>query len=835
MNKKRFSLFAIGALTAIGVLAIPARQGIRQFTQADGTTITLRLIGDEYFHTFLTEDGIPVTKTADGNFHYRTAEGITAVIAHDVAGRTPAENSFVKSSIQDLSLTALKTSRTPAIKARRAQFRSAAAKKASQVPNNGSPRVPIILVQYKDYKFKDSDPKATFTSFFSKGATSAYQYFADQSNGKYTPQFDVYGPYTLSGNRSVYGGNDMWGDDKGVGKMVAEGCNGLNSQIDFSRYDNNGDGECDVVIVLYAGDGEASSYDDDCENSVWPCQWELSDSDYGRALTLDGTLVNKFAVFNELNGENLSKIDGIGTFCHEFSHCLGLPDFYDTEYGPHFGMGYWSLMDNGSYNNSGYTPIGYSAYEKEFMGWITVPEAKENTFYTLPVFNQKDAAKDMAVKISNSSDANEYFIIENRARQGWDEYIPTDGMLITHVTYDAKAWDDNVVNNYDMQRMTPVPADNSLKLDTQRYQGETYYIINENDLKGDLWPYGQATEFTDTSKPAAKLNSGGGYLGKPVTEMAINNDGSASFWFMKTPLPAVGLPLLDPHSVTSSSSFIANWKPGCDNNVTYTLEVYEHKDITYAEVLKTDFSSSSHGWTSEGYTVAADGGMRMGSGTRTGTLISPVLKTDGSDVMTVVFNAEYYNNDESSVIVSLLNTSGTKISSQTIKLSDTQQDYVVVLDTDGYSDVKITFATVAARKRVILYSSVIYTGDASEAVEAASSLRAPSVSGDQTHKVITGITTTSYHVTGLKEKGVYDYRVKAVPVDSESLTESKWTEAKTVNLGSESGIENVVSDNSADGIEEYYNLQGMRVESAHLTPGVYIIRQGDKVRKVLVK
>ncbi|MDE5808146.1 MAG: M6 family metalloprotease domain-containing protein, partial [Muribaculaceae bacterium] len=331
----------------------------------------------------------------------------------------------------------------------------------------------------------------------------------------------------------VYGGNDYSGEDKGLGKMVAEGALGLDREIDYSKYDNDGDGVCDVLIILYAGDGEASSYDRDAENAIWPCQWSLSSSDYGKSLTLDNTLINKFAVFNELNGSNLRKIDGIGTFCHEFSHCLGLPDFYDTNYGQLFGMGPWSLMDSGSYLDDGYTPIGYSAYEKEFMGWIDIEEGKKNTYYSLPVLNQVNAATDKAVRLTNPADPDEYFILENRRRQGWDKYMDAEGLLIYHVTYSASAWENNNVNDFPMQRMTPVPCDNNLKMDAYSYYGKTQYRINDADLRGDLWPYKGNDSFTDNSLPAQKVNTGN-LLGKPVTGIVINSDGTASFWLMKS-------------------------------------------------------------------------------------------------------------------------------------------------------------------------------------------------------------------------------------------------------------------------------------------------------------
>ncbi|MDE6296576.1 MAG: M6 family metalloprotease domain-containing protein, partial [Muribaculaceae bacterium] len=518
------------------------------------------------------------------------------------------------------------------IEARSSKKVSTRANSFTQVPNNGSPKIPVLLVQYKDKKFKDADPKATFEKFFAQGSTSAFQYFTDQSNGKFTPEFEIYGPVTLMGNRETYGGNDYWGNDKGLGKMVAESAIGLDGDIEFSDYDNDGDGECDVLIILYAGDGEASSYDSDAENSVWPCQWELSHSDYGKALTLDQTRVDKFACFNELNGTNLKKIDGIGTFCHEFSHCLGLPDFYDTNYGPHFGMGPWSLMDYGSYNNDSYTPIGYSAYEKEFMGWIEIEEGVDNTLYNMPIFNSKNLEDDKAVKLTNPNNSKEYFIMENRQQQGWDAYMPSQGLMIYHVTYDASAWNDNTVNNFNPQRMTPVPCDNSLKLDSYSYYGKTQYSINEADLLGDLWPYKGNNEFTNNSLPAQKLNTGASnYLGRPVTEITQNSDGTISFWLSKSANPALDVPVFADHEIHSATSATIHWESGLENDATFNLEVKERSSNPSDIVSSTIFNSmdvfGAGKWKYAGYVAIEDvngtKAARFGSSNKVGIVTSP--------------------------------------------------------------------------------------------------------------------------------------------------------------------------------------------------------------------
>ena len=822
MNPLKLLSCSLALSLCIGASAVPAKRGVRTFTQADGSTISLRLVGDEYSHTYITDDGMSVTRMPDGNFYYAGPAGISDVVAHNAADRLYAEKEFVKAGAASFSPEAVLKQRSR-LRAKAARTQAADDR---QVPCVGSPKVPVILVEYNDYRFKDSDPLATFNEFFRDGQKSASQYFADQSNGKFTPEFDVYGPFTLPGNRAVYGGNNsfMGITDIGLGKMVAEGCLGLDSQIDFSLYDNNGDGECDVVIVLYAGDGEASSYDPDCDNAVWPCQWELELSDYKKSLTLDGTVVNKFAVFNELNGSDLRRIDGIGTFCHEFSHCIDLPDFYDTVYGPHFGMADWSLMDNGCYNDDGYTPIGYSAYEKAFMGWIELEEGQEDTYYTLPVLNQKNAATDKAVRLTNAADPDEYYVIENRARQGWDKYMPAEGLLIYHVTYDADVWNENTVNDTDLQRMTPIPADGQLKLDSFSSYGRVYYEPNADDMLGDLWPYNGADQLTNDSKPAALVNTGG-YMNKPVTEMTRNADGTISFWVMKAPLPSVAAPTGVSHKIESTSAVTISWTPGDDSeDVTYTVEIKQHKDLV--QVSSTVFDSKNHGWTTAGYTNLEANGLRLGSASSTGSATSPAFTSGDDGDVTVMFNAMYYSGDESDLRISLVDNSGNTLDSKTVELTARDAAYSVLLQGKPESPTKVRFESTANKKRAYLSKADIWLGDATE-----SGNLAPALDTDATHRIISGLTETSCYVDGLLENGIFDYRVKAVPADSENFNDSRWSDLAQFSLSGSNSISDIISAETP----EYYSIQGLKLSGRPTLPGIYIELRGGKARKITVR
>ena len=558
---KRFLIQAIITLIVSLVAgAVPAKPGFVKVMQSDGTMLQIQTLGDEFCHSLATVDGLAIAQSADGDYYYVSAGRLSNVLAHDTDCRSVAEQEFIASHEVQFSTRLLNDG------PRRA--RSAAPRRAiSQVPTMGSPRVPIILIEYSDKKM--SHNMADFETQYKTGQKSVLQYFTDQSNGKYTPQYDLYGIYALDSTRATYGQN-VGQLDKGAALMVNHSIEKAGDDIDWSLYDNDGDGLVDVCIVVYAGVGESQA-SRTVPSSVWPCQWDLTEAfeyyndGYG-PVTRNGVTIDKFAVFNEIEGSNDygTTLDGIGTFCHEFSHCLGLPDFYSTNY-RYVGMSEWSLMDKGCYNGgrvSGDTPIGYSAYEKAYMGWIDLITPVENTHYTLPVFNSKSEETDQALKLTSPLNENEYFILENRRQQGWDLYIPDQGVMISHFTYIPSRWDNNSPNDEAIQLATIMAADNS---------------FNSYTLENDL--FGRTNHsFTDDTKPAALLNmkasgtlasrtGGAGKLSQSVTGIELNADGTASLWYMKiglTPGDVTGDDAVDVEDVNAIINIILELKSASD-------------------------------------------------------------------------------------------------------------------------------------------------------------------------------------------------------------------------------------------------------------------------------
>ncbi len=535
---KKFTLFIAMLCVIFATMAIPARRATKTVKQSDGTTLVIQLVGDESFHYYRTTDGIPLVREANGDYSYAilNKEGCfesTRIIAHNAADRLPEEASKV-SAIRDAGLDA----GISKIAATRAQRYDAPRRKARTIEPFGVINIPVILVQFSDYEFtyEQGDVVDLFNAenytgpanpFTDSTPGSLREYYIAQSDGAFTPNFVVSSIVTLDNPMSYYGGNNYKDEDKNPQQMIIDACLKLADEMDFSIFDNDGDGEVEFLYCLYAGYSEAAGAD---EETIWPHQWYLS-SQKG-AIYVDGVKIDCYACSSELSlnadyadyyGVNLT---GIGSCCHEFSHCLGLPDFYDTKNtNPAFGMDYWDLMDYGCYNAEGYVPVGYSAYERDFMGWRKLPVLETKGDYTLEAITSGGHG----YKIMNENNYNEYYILENRQQEGWDKYIFNTGLLITHVDYEPSAWRYNTVNvDKTHQRYTIIPADGK----TTTYYESASSAEYRKGLQGDIWPgITNNTELTDESTPAATVFRGG-YMGKPITNIK-NENGIVSFSFMK--------------------------------------------------------------------------------------------------------------------------------------------------------------------------------------------------------------------------------------------------------------------------------------------------------------
>ena len=414
--KKHLLLVLSLLLVASTMFAVPARRDWQTKTTPDGTTITVRQVGDEFYHFWETTDGKIARMQSDGTFVV-TDEARPS--SEQMSQRRQASKKYQSRQIRKIG--------------------------ASSMPA----RALFILVSFSNQTFKDASATYYKTKLgdSSDGAMSMYNYLKLQSNGAYAPPVDVFGPVNVNKTYATYGANNYYGDDVNPAQMIVDACKGLDSEIDFSQYDANNDGIVDNVYVIYAGKGEA---DGGNENTIWPHQWDLTSA--GLSLTLDGKKIISYACSAELNGNSKC---AMGTPLHEFGHVIGLPDYYDTEYAStNYSEartpGEWSIMDGGSYNNDGNTPPNYSIYDKYYLGWLT-PKflAKDGEGQNITLTTDWGDGYQIAGKTSLQAATNTstIYYIENRQKTGWDEYLPGHGMIVWQVKYNSTNWNNNDLNN----------------------------------------------------------------------------------------------------------------------------------------------------------------------------------------------------------------------------------------------------------------------------------------------------------------------------------------------------------------------------------------------------
>lgn len=547
--------------------AVPAKPGIMVVKQSDGTELKVRIVGDERSHHYLSEDGYLLINNED-KFYYGNVDPRGEIICSDIQARPVGERTAeALAFLQTVDMKAVAGAlenidkhRIPA----RAPRRNVGLFDTG-FPSRGAQKGLVVLVEYQDVKFNLSDSYDYFNRMLNEknfndygGTGSAADYFRESSRGQFTPEFDVYGPITLSQNMSYYGGNDYSGNDNHPEQMVIEACQQLDAEIDFSKYDRDGDGYIDNVFVFYAGRGEASG---GSANTVWPHSWNVTEAT-NTPYFFDGVQLDRYACSNEWEG---NRPDGVGTFIHEFSHVMGLPDLYATSYTSAFTPGAWSVLDYGPYNNDGRTPPLYSAYERYALGWITPRVIDGPSNITLKNISENEAC------IIPTGDDDEFFLLENRQQTGWDTYIPGHGMLVWHVDFDEYVWQQNSVNNTPSHQYVDIEeADNR---------------CSEYSRAGDAFPgTDDVTSFTDDTNPSMRTWSGRA-LNLPITDIT-ESGGIIRFAVAGGRTLPDAVMALEATEVTGIS-FTANWEPS-PVATSYKISVYT-KQTTSGDRIVTSF------------------------------------------------------------------------------------------------------------------------------------------------------------------------------------------------------------------------------------------------------
>ena len=500
-------------MLTLWISAVPALRIRRSVTLDDGRTVMITAFGDEEFDYFMTDDG-EVILCEDSIFH------ATGLNLKQYLATLPSPSSLPRYSRKKVGSVA-----------------------SALVQPTGVKKIPVILTAFKDKQFEVGRTGQQVNAFFDRhfNGTDIYaatgnwgsvrQYFIDQSQGQFMPEFTVIGPVELDSVYSYYGKQSGSTKDLHYSEFVQKSfTKALALGDDWTQFDNNGDGKVDMCVIVFAGLGQnyTNSYGD--KNTIWPQELPAS-------YTVNGTTLAGCSSTCEMRPTSASggritawQADGIGVAVHEISHALGLPDLYD-KHNVEFGLDYWSIMDYGMYTRSAKVPVGYTAYEREFMGWQQTETINGPCTLHLNCFDKGGKG----YKLVNDANPDEYYILDNRQAFGWDWGCCSNrghGMLVYHVDYKSTIWTSNNVNTlwthddptlaHDHQSLTIIPANNSL------------IGSNTPNVDKDIWrtslmgnPYPGITEnheLTDESLPASMVYTGG-FMGKPIVDIQETGDG----------------------------------------------------------------------------------------------------------------------------------------------------------------------------------------------------------------------------------------------------------------------------------------------------------------------
>ena len=289
--------------------------------QPDGSVITIQMHGDEYAN-WATCGNRLVDKGKDGYYYFAD---------FNATGGKILSNTRVSPNVMAMPATTTVTPPTSVFMQAKIK-REKAARIDQRAISQGNRKYLVILVQFSDKSFQSTNANNDFTNQLNQdgynansGTGSAWNYYYENSRGLFNPRFDVVGPVTVSRTAAYYGENDDYGDDAHPDEMVEEAVRLANSTVDYSQYDQDGDGYLDNVFIYYCGYAESQGGG---SSTIWPHASGI----YGRNVMLDGVRVGRYACSSEFRGSTGGLMSGIGTFCHEFGHVIGLPDFYDTDY-----------------------------------------------------------------------------------------------------------------------------------------------------------------------------------------------------------------------------------------------------------------------------------------------------------------------------------------------------------------------------------------------------------------------------------------------------------------------------------------------------------------------
>jgi len=543
------------------------------FTQPDGTTITIRLMGDEHTKWAVTPDGYTLLSNSKGYFEYASKDSRgylvpSGIIAKNKENRSTLDQAFLSKTSKGLTYSSEQVQMLRTIRS----IKSKETMKA--FPTTGNRKLICILMGFKDKAFTKT--QADFNNLFNQvnyttgGATgSVKDFYLENSYNTFNLTVTVAGPYTASQNMSYYGANDASGNDVKPDVLVSEAVTAADADVNYADFDNDNDGYVDGVYVIYAGYGEEAGAP---ATTIWAHAWEIT------AKTLDSKIITSYSCSSELTGTSGTTITSIGVICHEFGHVLGAPDYYDTDYttnGQFDGTGDWDLMASGSWNNDGITPANHNAYTKVMVyGWGTATTLTSGTTITIPS-SKTDATAYYRI---NTATTNEFYLIENRQKTGFDASLPGHGLMIYHVSSAISShFSSNDINAKAPQLMYPICASSTTN-PTSTSTSTSYGNINS---AGCPFP-GTSSKFsfTDATTPWMKSWAGAA-TNKPITNINENTTtGVITFDF-------------DGGNTGNPSNFVATTNGTSQIDLSWTKS--ESRDVVLAYSLTSTFGSLVEG------------------------------------------------------------------------------------------------------------------------------------------------------------------------------------------------------------------------------------------------
>ena len=447
---KKVFVTILAALACLVASAVPAIPYPQQVTQPSGETLTVRIMGDEFYNYLTTVDGYTIVKNDEGYYTYGTLlnDEVVAskIIARDADKRSASDVAWLATTGKRLK------SASKVVAGIRARAQRDALPHLNRI-NYSNFHGLVILINFKDSHFTRSDVQEFYSNMINQenytgytnedGTTNPYgrctgsvrDYFYDNSNGIFSPQFDIVGPYEVSYNVNQ-GNNNAY-------QIFLSAVQKANADVDFSQYDLDNNGIVDLIYFIYAD--TPSSSDPSSPNHIWPHR-----SAFYTYTKYDGKYIRDYACSAEyIYGKSSGIFDGIGTICHEFSHVLGLPDLYDTNEdddaanGEAQHPGEWDLMAGGNYQNNARTPVAYSLYDRYSTGFANYQIITAEGDYTLNPTSTTGEGY-----ILKTPTLKEMFLIDNRQNTTkWDAYAPGHGMTIARMdSTNTSVWNNNAPN-----------------------------------------------------------------------------------------------------------------------------------------------------------------------------------------------------------------------------------------------------------------------------------------------------------------------------------------------------------------------------------------------------